>query len=540
MQLPPQAWQRQWRECSIGSVRRSLLALLLLAAFPSSAAAAPVLVLGKQGHVNRRTDPFVTGPALTPAPPLRPRGGQATPRTAIAMRAAAGRAGGSGGATVGGSGTSGTRKTSTGKGKHPRKRRRPPITVSGELRRLLNARQLSTTAYQRYRAGWSAALAAERHLRGTRLTELAAVTATLHQIAASHQLTPSRLPPLFATLDRNRQWWTTGPLLSSGQRVEFAGSQLVWEYYPGQGIQLQVLGSFGKADGLYTAGAADYPAMEQLLSELIPLAARRAGGMTWEYYFSFDGGSPPWTSAMSQATGLEALTRAYEATDNPYYLQVAAQALPVFSAAPPAGVAVRTTAGTRFVQYTFTPGTSIINAFLQTLIGLHDYAAVSRNPLAQQLFASGNAEALQELPSFDTGAWSLYQPGIEDDLSYHELVTGFLQQLCTLTATPLYCTTASHFQSYLTTPATLRQLTFHGRARKAIQLRFSLSKGSHVGIVVRDGSQTTKFLTSASFPYGTSRFSLPTLRHAGTYSVTLTATDLAGNFTRITGTLAIS
>ena len=74
----------------------------------------------------------------------------------------------------------------------------------------------------------------------------------MHNIAAAGQLTASRLPALFATLAANRQWWANGPLLASGQRVEFAGSQLVWEYYPGQGIQLQVLGSFGKADGLYT------------------------------------------------------------------------------------------------------------------------------------------------------------------------------------------------------------------------------------------------------------------------------------------------
>ena len=119
----------------------------------------------------------------------------------------------------------------------------------------------------------------------------------------------------------------------AAQRVEFAGSQLVWEYYPGQGIQLQVLGSFGKADGLYTAGPADYSAMEQLLAELIPLAAERGGGLAWEYYFNFDGGRPPWTSAMSQATGLEALTRAYQATGNQYYLTVASQALPVFTVA---------------------------------------------------------------------------------------------------------------------------------------------------------------------------------------------------------------
>ena len=85
-----------------------------------------------------------------------------------------------------------------------------------------------------------------------------------------------------------------------GQRVEFAGSQLVWEYYPGQGIELQELGSFGKADGLYTAGRLHYRRCEQLLAELIPLAAQRAGGLAWEYYFGFDGGRPPWTSAMSQ------------------------------------------------------------------------------------------------------------------------------------------------------------------------------------------------------------------------------------------------
>src|SRR5262249_24256738 len=204
----------------------------------------------------------------------------------------------------------------------------------------------------------------------------------------------------------------------------------------GQGIELQVLGSFGKADGLYTAGKTQYPVMVQLLSQMIPLAVNRAGGLVWEYYFQFDGGQPPWTSAMSQGTGIEALTRAYLASHNPTYLSLAHQALPVFTAPPPAGVRVATPLGARYVQYTFAPGTSIINAFLQSLIGLYDYAHASNDPLAQQLFAAGNAEAGAEVPHFDTGAWSLYQPGIEDTLSYHELVTGLLQQLCTRTPDP--------------------------------------------------------------------------------------------------------
>ena len=105
----------------------------------------------------------------------------------------------------------------------------------------------------------------------------------------------------------------------------------MWEYYPGQGIELQELGSFGKADGLYTGGRSLYRRFRHLLAELIPLAARRAGGLAWEYYFGFDGGRPPWTSAMSQGTALQALADAARALHEPTYLDVARRALPVFT-----------------------------------------------------------------------------------------------------------------------------------------------------------------------------------------------------------------
>jgi D-glucuronyl C5-epimerase-like protein len=478
-------------------VRRSLLVLLAVAAFPSSAIAAPVLVLGHDGRVTARNDPYVTGPAITPAP-ARP----APLATAAATK------------------------------------RAPQRTVLSELARLRRTGAIDAPTYRADTASYRAALTEEKHLSGTRRTELAAVTETMHNIAASRQLTASRLPALFATLAANRQWWANGTLLSYGQRVEIAGSQVVWEYYPGQGIQLQVLGSFSKADALYTAGAASYPQMEQVLAQLIPLGAQRGGGLTWEYYFSFDGGSPPWTSAMSQATALEALARAYQATKNPYYLNVATRAMAIFSKPPPTGVNVPTTAGTRFLQYTFAPKLSILNAFLQTLIGLYDFGQVSGNPTAKQLFARGNAEALTEVPQFDTGAWSLYQPGVEDTLDYHELVTGFLQQMCTRTAAPVYCTVAQHFTSYLTTPPVLTQLTQQAKTGHSFALSFRLSKVSHVGIAVRHGSSTSLY-TSASFGYGVDHFTVPALHTPGTYSVTLTGTDLAGNSASATGTLAV-
>jgi hypothetical protein len=421
----------------------------------------------------------------------------------------------------------------TAGGPHPRRR-----TVAGELARLYRTGRLDQAGYSAYTASWGAALTAAKHLRGLRAAELGAVMANLRAIAAAGLLAPSRLPALFLTLDRNRQWWTAGPQLSTWQRVEFAGSGLVWQYYPGQGLELQVLGTFGKADGLYTAGPSHYPQLRELLGELIPLAARRGGGLAWEYYFRFGGGSPPWVSAMAQGTALEALTRAASAFGSDPYMQVAAQALPLFTVAPPVGVLILTPIGARYLQYSFAPHTDIINAFLQSLIGLYDYARASGSVEAQQLFAAGSAQAQAELPRFDTGAWSLYQPGIEDSLDYHVLVTGFLDQLCSRTHAPIYCTTAKHFHAYMRTPPALRLLTTHVSARAGVALRFALSKYSHVGIVLSRGPDTV-LATSGFFSYGFDSFAAPPLR-VGRYTIRLAATDLAGNFNRIVGTIRVS
>ena len=399
--------------------RRLGFVVAIALALPASAAAAPVLVMGGGGRVHRGDDRFLPAAPFTPPP---------------AAGAAAVR----------------------------RKRGGGP-TVFSVLQRMLAARQISSAQYQSYSASYNSALALEKKLSGTRRSELSAVTINLHNLAAQGYFTPSRLPVLFLTLNRNYQWWNTGPLLSSGARVEFTGSQLVWEYYPGQGIELQVLGTFGKADGMYTAGPAQYAAMRALVDEMIPLAVTRGGNLVWEYYFDFDGGSPPWVSAMSQGTGLEALTRAYKtvapgaptgggspgASPGVRYLQIAHQALSIFNVAPPTGVRIGTGLGARYLQYSFAPGVDIINAFLQSLIGLYDYAQVSGDREAAALFAAGNREAQAELPHFDTGSWSLYQPGVLDTLSYHELVTGFLEELCARTKAHIYCYEAQRFTQYL-------------------------------------------------------------------------------------------
>jgi D-glucuronyl C5-epimerase C-terminus len=466
------------------------IAVLVAHTSPASSRAARVVVLNRDGRAVIRELPFL-GQAVTPGPSV----------------------------------------TVAGRAARASPRRRVDRDVRIELARLWRGGAISAAAYRSYLADFNAALRTVKLLRGTRAVELEAVIGNLHSIAARGLLTASRLPVLFLTLHRNRQWWTTGPMLSTYQRVRFAGSQLVWEYYPGQGIELQELGSFSLADALCAAGPTHYGACVGLLSELIPLAAERAGRLTWEYYFAFDGGLPPWTSAMSQGTALQALADAWKALGNPWYLAIGNRALAAFTAPPPAGVAVRTNLGARYVQYTFDPvrGDEVINAFLQSLIGLDDYAQTSKDPLAAHLFAAGNAEAQAELPQFDTGAWSLYQPGLEDDLSYHELVTGFLQQLCAMTKVSIYCTTATHFQQYLKTPPELQLLTARLQAHRPSAVYFEVSKISRVGITVLHGAETL-FLTSATFPYGRHVFKIPALPDAGTYTIQLDATDLAGNY----------
>ncbi len=425
---------------------------------------------------------------------------------------------------------------STGAVKHTKA---PQVTVPTVLAKLARTGQITPAEQATYLGEWNAAISEERHLSKARAAQMDPVTEMLHDMAVAGEMTASRLPVLFLTLERNAQWWRSGSMLAYGARVQFSGSGLVWEYYTGEGIQLQVLGTFGEADGYYEQGPSTWPQLIAVMNEMIPLAVQRGGGLAWEYYFDWEGGKPPWVSAMAQATGLEALTNAYEATHNVTYLDDGNAALGILETPPPTGVAVKTSLGTRFLQYSFAPHTDIINAFLQTLIGLDDFAVASGNTAAQALFTAGNAQAQAELPAFNTGAWSLYQPGESDDLSYHQLVTTFLGNLCKLTATPVYCDTESDFSTDLTTPPQITQVTQRAARQKSARLYFTLDKPAHVGVVVTSAAGKTVLYTSADCEPGTDYWILPKLK-AGSYTVKLSGTDLAGNYATTSGTLSVS
>jgi hypothetical protein len=424
------------------------------------------------------------------------------------------------------------------------------VTVTATLQRLERAGAITEVAYRQYQGAYSAAKTSLRKLSGTRAAELGAVVANVEAMAAKGLLSASRLPVVFTTLERNRQWWTTERLLGAGQRVSFQGSKLVWEYYPGQGVEIQWLATFGEANGYFFAK--ETTALKEVLNEAIPLATQRAGGIAWEYMFQFDGGAPPWTSGLSQGTALQALARAWSKTHETQYLTAAQQALGIFKTGPSAGVRAATPAGAHYLEYTYAPSERILNGFIQSLVGLYEYAKLTGDPLGQQLFEAGDAEGRAEVPSYDTGAWSKYDQSSESNLNYHELLAEFLEHLCEKTGkgeplTPttgqipgdeIYCTTAQRFGEDQKTPPVIALLTQNLRTSERAGVQIKLSKIASVSMAIKLGAKTV-WRSNVTVEGGRPRLLWVTPSKAGVYSVALRAKDLAGNEEVTSGTITV-
>ena len=512
-----------------------VLAVLGLSA--GLASAATVTVFGHNGRTHVINNPYITGPAANPALPAGPVTSPilappaSSPATALTSPLAIVPSARAPLARIARVGRAALRS------KTKKKPKPNPVTFARVLLNLRNKGTLDAADYQSDLNAWNQAVSEQKHIAKWRATQLEDVTATLDELAADKQVTVPRLPVLMLTLANNTRYWRTGPALSDGASVQFQGSELVWQYYAGSGIQLQVLHTFGEGDGYYEAGRADYGKLATLMNEMVPLAVRRGGGLAWEYYFNWDGGKPPWVSAMAQGTGLEALSDAYLATGNHQYLTDAHEALPLLETAPPTGVAVKTALGTRYLQYSFTPNTDIINAFLQTLLGLYDYEQVSLDPVASALYNAGSHQAQAELRSFVVGGWSLYQPGDADSLSYHTLVTGFLKLLCQKTQGQVYCTTYQKFEGDLLTRPQLTLETTSATAGKRFDLSFKLSKYAAVGVTLNQGAKNYVY-AKKSFYAGTGAWPVPKLK-AGTYSLTMSVTDPVGHYAKLTTGLQV-
>ncbi len=465
-------------------------------------------------------------------------------------------------------------------------------TVLSEVDRLAAAGAIKQDDAAAYRTIYRDAKASAGRLSGARRDELRAVLSTVEHVAAAGHLRSGRMPLAFLTLRRNREWWTTGSLLSYGQRVTFPGSSMIWQSYPGQGLQVQWLATFGKANSLMSGGRKRYdPQLRALLAETTALAAPRAGGVAWESWFTFDGGKPPWVSALGQGTALQAYSRAAVHLHRPSLFDVARQGLGIFRTAPPTGVRVGTDAGAELLIYSFAPKLRVLNAFTQAVNGLHDFAVLAKDEDGRRLYREAEAQLRVAVPKYDTGAWSLYSLAPrESDLGYHTLLRDFLQGTCsrttadrkraarrqtavgedptvvgdpvrggvaagtapggsdapavdpaTLPDPAVYCDTAARFTRDLRTPPVLdlsgKPKPAEPEPDKGLALRYSLSKVSTVTTQVTRAGKVVAGRT-ARLGRGTQKLAF-TPRRPGRYRITITAVDLAGNRAATSGTVTV-
>ena len=497
-----------------------LLAAVTAATAAAPAAAAPVLHWDGE-NLEQRDDPALPPPSLSDPPP--PPGPCAD---APSLRASA-------------------------------------TSVNLAIDRARSRKQITAADASKYKKAYSSARSTRGRLSGSYRNELSSVITQLERIAAADRLTGSRMPALFLQLQRNSEFWGGDPKFPAredvpeepcqrastgraGSRIEFTGSQVVYQYYPGNGLQIQPLANFGKANGIYTACRRNEPrcdpvALKLLLDELVAIRSSRGGFTTWEYWFPFGGGSPPWVSGMAQATAMQALTRGSILLKEPSYLQIAKGAVGIFQKSTPTGVRVRGEGGgSHYALYSFAPGLKVLNGFLQTITGIYDYARTAKDSKAMSLFRAGDRSARREVPRYDTGAWSLYsQGGAESTLNYHNVVTDFLENLCSRTKTSVYCQKATRFNNY---KKAAPRVSYTGprstRTGRRTALTFTLNKVSCVTATIKDASGAQVYRSQIKFFRGRRSFTWAP-RKAGTYTLEIDTLDLRKNRTVITRTITV-
>jgi hypothetical protein len=307
--------------------------------------------------------------------------------------------------------------------------------------------------------------------KGQRRNELGAVVRILRGIAARGALAPDVMPMAFLTLERNTEWWGAHGAPASGgspgekgaqgrkckplrfpkkkkhkkahaARLSFPGSGVVFQWYPGMGLQVQVNGTFAEVNTLFAQNTPEsIAAARDTLDEMLTLATRRGGAITWEYLFPFSGAQPPWTSGLSQATAIRAYLRANR-------LGVAREAGALFGVRAPLGIRVPLGRdGNWYALYSFAPGALVLNADLNAVIALHDLARISGDPQTAALEAAGMRALRRRIKSFDLqGVWSRYEEGGPPaDLNYHVLNRDLAGALCRRTGEAAICRASDSF-----------------------------------------------------------------------------------------------
>lgn len=396
-------------------------------------------------------------------------------------------------------------------------------SVSSSISKLQQAGLIDLDKANSARRSYRDARVIRRRLKGSRRTAMNHQIRTVERLARKNRITADRVTPLFETLKNNADWFKkNGPARTGTDRRFKRTGRIIFQYFAGNGWEFHPLSNFSKLNAVWTDKSAPARrALGKYAHELIAWGVNRSGALTWEYYFPFAGSSAPFISSISQGTAIQALARAGNATADPTITQAAQRAVHSFDVRAPHGLKVQRNPGYHYVGYSGNRRTLILNMFLQSLDGLHDYSIITDDQNAWRLYREGLKAARRDTRASDTGAWSLYSVrGRESTLSYHNLVTGFLEKLCGSTKETIFCATHTNFVGYRSTKPKIRSIKKRVKGRR-IHVYFKLSKISTVKLEAKNGGTTI-----ATVGRGKRRFSV---KRGRSRAIKLTATDLAGN-----------
>jgi len=402
---------------------------------------------------------------------------------------------------------------------------------------------------------WAVSERAQRRLathHRSKAAQIVGARAIATGLAQHHQLRVDQLPLVMSGVHA-----TTDVMLHRGYpareaRIKLAGDAATYGFYPGWGIQIQPLFTFSEGNQLVSLN--NTAGVTAIANRMLELDTSRLHYRAWEYAFPWQGAKLPWVSAMTQATAMQFYARAWQLTGKANYLATAKAAMPGFQLdARDGGLMTYQGLGRWFLLYPFNPSQRILNGHLQAMIGLSDYATITGDPEALSLVQDGINAVVPLLSKFDTGAWSRYQYGQEADLGYHDLMTTQLNKLSNRTALQIFRDYGSKFRNYRITPpeTSVSSKTsgpgypIHDGYRDNVRTSWFVDKHSTVRISVVDDHDSAIRTYRGVYSRGSHSFAWDgwtgahKIAPAGSYHLTISATDLAANSSTTTSATSL-
>lgn len=383
---------------------------------------------------------------------------------------------------------------------------------------------------QAYRGSVARALSAVRQLPPLRADVVASQLSQLTPLWDSY--TAPRALSLFTQLDANTSYLSTHGIPDT--KLDITDDDgVVYRWFPKVGFEFHPLANFGVLNADAVAGNTD--ATQTLASALVARGIPRGTRLLWEYQFRYGSGRPPWASGMAQAVAAQALARSSVLLNDP---ALGAAAVRAFASVPP--LLLSLASGPWIRLYGF-DGEVVLNAQLQAIVSLLDYAQNSEDTAALALAQQLDSTAQKLFPRFDTGDWSRYElGGGYAPRDYQKFVTDLLAKLAQQTQDPFWLTAAQTFHAYYYDPPQVTQTTptpavwpqpLDGYLDTA-PISFTLSMRASVTLAV--GGRVSTYRLNAG--QRTITFKPPPGMAPGTYPVQVSATSYAGH--RKTYTLA--